>query len=109
MDDFPVPACPKRTRLRSEAGSFTQLTMKSRKAMRVPVRQPLPGVNREPSPYGISLIFESSSITIIRSITHKPTSHQDHVPMSGTWLDTHLRLVDIRSTLAEIIPTSSRI
>src|SRR6266702_4173790 len=29
--------------------------------------------------------------------------------MSGTWLDTHWSWVDIRSTLAEIIPTSSRI
>ena len=32
IDDFPVPACPKRMRLRSEVGSFTQLTMKSRNA-----------------------------------------------------------------------------
>ncbi len=29
--------------------------------------------------------------------------------MSGTWLDTHWSWVDIKSTLAEIIPTSSRI
>jgi len=47
------------------------LTMKSRKAVRVPVRQPLSGVNREPVPYVISPIFLSSSMTIIRLITHK--------------------------------------
>src|SRR6266702_4947996 len=109
IDDFPVPARPKRTRLRSEAGSFTQLTMKFRKAVRVPVRQPLSGVNREPIPYGISLIFASSSIMIIRSITQKPPSHQEYVPASETWLDTHSSRVDTQSTLAESIPTSSRI
>src|SRR6266852_4070523 len=73
IDDFPVPACPKRTRLRSEAGSFTQLLMKSRNATRVPIRQPLSGLNRELHPYGISLIFASSSMTTIRSVTR---SHQ---------------------------------
>ena len=71
IDDFPVPACPKRTRKRSEAGSFTQLTMKSKKVRRVPVRQPFSGVNREPVPYGISLIFASSSATILRLIISK--------------------------------------
>ena len=69
MDDFPVPAWPKRTRQRSEVGSFTQLIMKFRKAVRVPVRHPLSGVNREPAPYGISLIFASSSATLLRSMT----------------------------------------
>ena len=71
MDDFPVPACPKITRQHSEAGSFAQLIMKSRKAVRVPLRQPLSGVNREPVPYGISLIFASNSVTILRSMTFK--------------------------------------
>ena len=71
MDDFPVPAWPNRTRQRSEAGSFTQLIMKSRKAVRVPARQPLSGANREPAPNGISLIFASSSATLLRSMTLK--------------------------------------
>ncbi len=71
MDDFPVPACPNRTRLRSESGLFTQLTMKSKKAVRVPGRQPFSGIKREPVPYGISLIFASSSVTIVRFITLK--------------------------------------
>ncbi len=61
MDDFPVPACPNRTRLHSEPGLFTQLTTKSKKAVRVLGRQPFSGVKREPVPYGISLIFASSS------------------------------------------------
>ena len=73
MDDFPVPACPKRTRPRSEAGSFTQLIMKSRKATRVPTRQPLSGLNREFNPYGISLIFASISMTNTGSVTQKPS------------------------------------
>src|SRR6266571_8179786 len=102
MDDFPVPACPKRTKVRSESGLSTQLTMKSKKAMRVPGRQPFSGVKRGPFPYGISLIFASSSMTIIRSITPQPTSHMGHVPTSETWRDTP-------STLAESIPTPSRI
>ena len=73
IDDFPVPACPKITRPRSEAGLFTQLVMKSRNATRVPIRQPLSGLNRELNPYGISLIFASSSMTTIRSVTQTPS------------------------------------
>ena len=72
IDDFPVPACPKRTRPRSEAGLFTHLIMNSRNATRVPIRQPLSGLNRELGPYGISLIFASSSTTTIRLVTQKP-------------------------------------
>src|SRR6266700_530588 len=73
IDDFPVPACPKRTRPRSEAGLLTQLIMKFRNATRVPIRQPLTGLNRELNPYGISLIFESSSMTTIGSVIQKPS------------------------------------
>src|SRR6266566_10076433 len=73
IDDFPVPACPKRTRPRSEVGLFTQSIMKSRNATRVPLRQPLSGLNREWRPYGISLIFASSSMTTIGSVTQKPS------------------------------------
>src|SRR6266849_6454804 len=61
MDDFPVPACPKRTRPRSDTGLFTQLIMKSRNVTRVPRRQPLFGLNCEMRLYGISLIFATSS------------------------------------------------
>src|SRR5580693_1866329 len=71
MEDFPVPACPKRTRQRSEVGSFTQLTMKSKKAVRVPARQPLSGVNRDPVPYGISRILASISVAIVRLMVPK--------------------------------------
>ena len=73
IDDFPVPACPKRTRARSMSGfgSFTQSIMKSRNATRVPTRHPLSGLNRELNPYGISLIVASSSKTTIRSVTQK--------------------------------------
>ena len=39
--------------------------------MRVPMMQPLSGVNREPVPYGISLILASISVTIVSSITLK--------------------------------------
>ena len=71
MDDFPVPACPNRTRVVSELGSFTQSTMKSKKAVRVPGRQPFSGMKRRPVPYGISLIFASSSVIFIRLIALK--------------------------------------
>src|ERR1700755_1596325 len=73
MDDFPVPACPKRTRARSEAGLLTQLIMYSRNATRVPTRQPLSGLNEALDPYGISLIFASSSMTTIGSVVQKPS------------------------------------
>ena len=82
IDDFPVPACPKRTRPRSESGfrvgSFTQSIMKFRNATRVPTRQPLSGLNRELTPWGILPIIESSSMTTIRSVTQKPskTTHR---------------------------------
>ena len=71
IDDFPMPACPKRTRPRSESefGSFTQLVIKSRNATRVPARQPLSGLNRELTARGISLIIASSSMTTIGSAT----------------------------------------
>ena len=83
IDDFPVPACPKRMRPRSEAGLFTQLIIKSENATRVPVRQPLSGLNRELNPYGISLIFASSSKTIMRSLTQKDSKTTYRLPKLG--------------------------
>jgi hypothetical protein len=50
---------------------FTKLIMKSRNDTRVPIRQPLSGLNRELNPYGISLIFASSSMTTIGSVIQK--------------------------------------
>src|SRR6266849_6081607 len=83
IDDFPVPACPKRTRQRSEAGLFTQLIIKSRNATRVPVRQPLSGLNRDLDPYGISLITALSSMTTIRSVTPKRSKTTYRLPKLG--------------------------
>jgi hypothetical protein len=71
--EFPVPACPKRTRPRSGTGLFTQLIIKSRDTTRVPIRQPLSGLNRELTLRGISLIIASSSMTTIGSVTQKQT------------------------------------
>ena len=65
-------AClPKKNETTFGVGLFTQLIMKSRNAMRVPIRHPLSGPNCEFNPYGISLIFESSSMTTIRLATQK--------------------------------------
>ena len=71
IDDFPVPSSPKRKRPRSESGLFTQLIMKSRNTTRVPIRQPLSGLNRDLDPHGISLIVASSSMTTIGLITQR--------------------------------------
>ena len=51
----------------------TQLTIESKKVVRVPGRQPFSGMKREPVPYGISLIFASSSVAIISSMALKLT------------------------------------
>jgi len=69
--DRNMPARPKKMRVRSESGPSTQSTMKSKKALRVSRRQPFSDVKREPVPYGISLIFASSSVTVLRSMTLK--------------------------------------
>ena len=73
MDDFPVPACPKRMRPRSESasGPSTHLVMQSRNATRVPTRQPLSGLNRELTAWGIFSIIASSSMKTIGSVTQK--------------------------------------
>ena len=80
INNFPVPACLKRMRPCSKAGLFTQLIVKSRNATHVPIRQPLLGLNCELNSYGISLIFASSSMTTIGSVTQKPS--KDYLPMS---------------------------
>ena len=108
MDDFPVPACPKRMRPRSEVGLFTRLIMKSRNATRVPIRHPLSGLNREFNPYGISLTYESSSMTIIRSATQKPLTityrhlkfESIFLPLSRLFVVTHHEQKKVKRTIS---------
>ena len=102
MDDLPVPTCLKRTRPHPELASrlFIQLVMKSRKARRVPTRQPLLGPNRELTVRGISLMIASSFITIIESVTQKASKAT--YGQFETWLDRAWNWVDNFTTLSRI-------